>query len=106
MYTWTNPIDYMISSAPSLEEAIAKAQEQIDAADDEEGQVVIFFSERMHTVTRTEKRQAEKLRSCNRHQDCTAAENDWAVRNPDKQKHDIPASFHCYDNCCEECFGN
>ena len=47
--------------------------------------------------------QAEQRRSCNRHSDCNEAEKEWLERHP-KEKH-VPMSFHCHDECCEECFG-
>jgi hypothetical protein len=46
----------------------------------------------------------EKPRSCNRHDDCDKAEATWREWNP--HKGGPPASFHCHDECCEECFGN
>lgn len=49
-----------------------------------------------------EKKQAK--RSCNRHFDCDRAENLWLQSHPGKEY--VPASFHCHDDCCEECFGN
>ncbi len=42
---------------------------------------------------------ADKTRSCNRHVDCDAAEARWRANRP-------WFHFHCYDECCEECFGN
>lgn len=45
-------------------------------------------------------------RSCNRHDDCDAAEAEVLARNPGKTKADINFSFHCHDDECEECFGN
>jgi hypothetical protein len=41
--------------------------------------------------------------TCNRHYDCRAAEERWRLEHPDALW--IPADFHCYDECCEECFG-
>ena len=41
--------------------------------------------------------------SCNRHDDCDKAVDEWKTRNPGRT---IPASFHCHDDECEECFGN
>jgi hypothetical protein len=37
--------------------------------------------------------------SCNRHDDCAAA--DARARDKGRQR-----AEHCYDECCEECFGN
>jgi site-specific DNA-methyltransferase (adenine-specific) len=39
---------------------------------------------------------------CNRHADCRAAEQEYKARTGN----DHPlANFHCYDDCCEDCFG-
>jgi hypothetical protein len=43
-------------------------------------------------------------RGCNRHDDCDKANADWRERHPGEQY--PPPSFHCHDDCCEECFGN
>lgn len=43
----------------------------------------------------------EPVRSCNRHEDCGLAERQYVGtrgRTP-------PATFHCHDDCCEDCFG-
>jgi hypothetical protein len=45
----------------------------------------------------------EAVRSCNRHNDCAAAEVAYLSRHPDAAL-PIP-DFHCYDDCCEDCFG-
>ncbi len=44
-------------------------------------------------------------KSCNRHNDCEAAENEVMERR-NINRYQIHADFHCYDDCCEECFGN
>jgi len=44
-------------------------------------------------------------RSCNRHNDCDAAEDEVLARNPGSTKMAIHPSFHCHDDCCEDCFG-
>lgn len=44
--------------------------------------------------------------SCNRHSDCVAA--DAAIRAENKRNEFgmyITRASHCYDDCCEECFG-
>lgn len=41
--------------------------------------------------------QARK-RSCNRHEDCDAADA--------KERGRYGVAEHCHDDCCEECFGN
>lgn len=43
-------------------------------------------------------------RSCNRHNDCEAAENEVMQRRG-IQRREIAASFHCHDDECEDCFG-
>jgi hypothetical protein len=43
-------------------------------------------------------------RGCNRHDDCDKADADWRKRHPGEQY--PPTTFHCHDECCEECFGN
>ena len=42
-------------------------------------------------------------RSCNRHVDCTIAEEEWLRKNPDYVR--IGPNFHCHDEDCEDCFG-
>ncbi len=43
------------------------------------------------------------MESCNRHDDCKKAEEQWFKDHPDKKY--LPVDFHCHDECCEECFG-
>jgi len=43
-------------------------------------------------------------RGCNRHEDCEKANAEWRERHPGENY--PPPSFHCHDECCEECFGN
>ena len=45
-------------------------------------------------------------RSCNRHEDCDAAEAEVLTRHPGKTRADISFSFHCHDEGCEDCFGS
>lgn len=45
-----------------------------------------------------------KVRSCNRHSDCDAAEQEVMTRTG-KKRHEISSSFHCHDDECEDCFG-
>jgi hypothetical protein len=47
----------------------------------------------------------KKKRSCNRHDDCDKAEKELLARRPDKKNEFISFSFHCHDECCEDCFG-
>lgn len=42
-------------------------------------------------------------RTCNRHHDCDEAERLVLLNNPGKTLH---VDFHCYNDECEECFGN
>lgn len=47
------------------------------------------------------------VRSCNRHNDCDAAD-ERAVANSPKDYYGRPvytSADHCHDECCEECFG-
>jgi hypothetical protein len=50
------------------------------------------------------------MKGCNRHDDCDEAEKVWRERweelNPDKLFPGLSVTFHCHDECCEECFGN
>ena len=48
---------------------------------------------------------APEIKSCNRHSDCEAAVAALLAANPGKKRHDIPFSFHCHDDECEDCFG-
>lgn len=51
----------------------------------------------------TEAKSAQpKKRSCNRHDDCDAVEQEVLARNPGKTIH---PDFHCHNDECEECFG-
>jgi hypothetical protein len=43
--------------------------------------------------------------SCNRHVDCEMAVQVWLERYPGKTRRDLPVSFHCHDDECEDCFG-
>lgn len=43
-------------------------------------------------------------RSCNRHDDCDAADKE-VVERLRIEKWQINSSFHCHDECCEDCFG-
>lgn len=45
----------------------------------------------------------EHKRSCNRHDNCDEAERKRLERFPGTS---VPPTFHCYDEECEECFGN
>lgn len=47
----------------------------------------------------------KKIRSCNRHENCEEAEKKWLEEHPYQKKWQIPLSFHCHDDCCEDCFG-
>ena|ERR1039458_10197308 len=44
--------------------------------------------------------------SCNRHVDCDIAIQVWLEKHPGKTRTDIPFSFHCHDDECEDCFGS
>ena len=47
--------------------------------------------------------------TCNRHFDCEKAEKEYLDRKKDDPSHYsqfIPLDFHCYNEECEECFGN
>lgn len=44
--------------------------------------------------------------SCNRHSNCEAAIEKWLAEHPGMKRWDIPFSFHCHDDECEDCFGN
>ena len=44
-----------------------------------------------------------KVRSCNRHQNCDEANQEWLVAHPAEKF--VPFSFHCHDEDCEDCFG-
>ena len=46
----------------------------------------------------------EPEKGCNRHEDCAKADDDWRGRHSGEKY--PPVSFHCHDECCEECFGN
>jgi len=48
----------------------------------------------------------KRVRSCNRHSDCDAAEAAVLARNPGKTAADISLTFHCHDEDCEDCFGS
>lgn len=48
---------------------------------------------------------AVRSKSCNRHNDCEAAEIALLGRKPGMKKTDISLSFHCHDDECEDCFG-
>jgi hypothetical protein len=43
--------------------------------------------------------------SCNRHVDCEMAVKVWLEKHPGQVSTDIPFSFHCHDDECEDCFG-
>lgn len=45
----------------------------------------------------------QQRRSCNRHDDCAKASQEWLMRHP--QSMYVPVNFHCYDDECEDCFG-
>ena len=51
-----------------------------------------------------EKAATEPENSCNRHSDCAKANEEWLSKHPSEKY--IPASFHCHNDECEECFGN
>lgn len=40
---------------------------------------------------------------CNRHTNCAEADAKWKAAHPHARH--IPLSFHCHDECCEDCFG-
>lgn len=42
-------------------------------------------------------------RSCNRHDDCDKAAEEYTKQTG---KPYTPANFHCYDDECPDCFGN
>lgn len=42
-------------------------------------------------------------RGCNRHDDCHAADERWLSAHL-AELH-VPSSYHCRDECCEDCFG-
>lgn len=44
-------------------------------------------------------------RSCNRHDDCDKAAQQWLTDHPGTKPWQIPVNFHCYDDDCEDCFG-
>ena len=46
----------------------------------------------------------EPKRSCNRHADCAKAEEEVMARFK-IERWQISISFHCHDECCEDCFG-
>jgi hypothetical protein len=48
--------------------------------------------------------ESKEVRTCNRHHNCDEAEKIWLAAHPGERW--VPASFHCHDECCEECFGN
>lgn len=48
--------------------------------------------------------QIKVKRSCNRHDDCDEAERK-VMEKHGIERHQISASFHCHDECCEDCFG-
>ncbi len=52
------------------------------------------------------RRPVPKVRSCNRHVDCKAANDRWLRDHGTTKRWKIPVNFHCHDDCCEECFGN
>jgi hypothetical protein len=43
--------------------------------------------------------------SCNRHNNCEVAIQEWLAKYPNKKRTDIPFSFHCHAEDCEDCFG-
>jgi hypothetical protein len=43
--------------------------------------------------------------SCNRHANCEMAVQVWLEKHPGMTRLDIPFSFHCHDDECEDCFG-
>lgn len=45
------------------------------------------------------KRAAPAARSCNRHKDCAAADEQAKAAGR-------PWAEHCHDDCCDECFGS
>lgn len=49
---------------------------------------------------------AQVIHSCNRHVDCDVAIQVWLEKHPGKTRTDIPFSFHCHDDECEDCFGS
>jgi hypothetical protein len=48
---------------------------------------------------------ADRIRSCNRHEDCSEAEERYMKRNGITERYEIPLGFHCHDDECEDCFG-
>jgi hypothetical protein len=46
-----------------------------------------------------------KIRSCNRHDDCEAANAKWLSSHPGRNRWEIPVNMHCHDEDCEDCFG-
>jgi hypothetical protein len=53
-------------------------------------------------VERSDAGAAGKAKSCNRHDDCDQA----AAKYRERHGRDPGVNFHCWDECCEECFGN
>lgn len=51
-------------------------------------------------------------RSCNRHDDCDAADAIYKARHDEEKAKPLgqrlsipPYADHCHDSCCEDCFG-
>ena len=43
----------------------------------------------------------QKIRSCNRHSDCSLAEFEYVQKYGNSPRN----NFHCHDEYCEDCFG-
>ena len=67
-------------------------------------QDMFLFPDSMFAPPKAEVPHNAAQAGCNRHDDCAKADADWWERHPGEKY--PPPSFHCHDECCEECFGN
>ena len=51
-----------------------------------------------------EQLELKNFRSCNRHFNCDEADKKYKEKYPNEKV--IPYNIHCYDDECEDCFGN
>lgn len=81
---------------------VARAVNDGDAQNLEDELVQVAASARKFYEWLPPRETPPQKRSCNRHDDCVAAEAKYSAEHGGKL---MSLSAHCYDDCCEDCFG-